>query len=60
MRKKKMPKSPIWLDDVEMEILRGYLGELLADNQLPDYNREVISNAYKQTLDEDEEVYLAS
>ena len=55
-----MPKSPIWLDDVEMEILRGYLGELLADNQLPDYNREVISNAYKQTLDEDEEVYLAS
>jgi hypothetical protein len=60
MRKKKMPKSPIWLDDVEMEILRGYLGELLADNQLPDYNREVISNAYKQTLDEDEEVYLGS
>jgi len=57
---RKMPKSPIWLDDVEMEILRGYLGELLADNQLPDYNREVISNAYKQTLDEDEEVYLAS
>ena len=55
-----MPKSPIWLDDVEMEILRGYLGELLADNQLPDYNREVISNAYKQTLDEDEEVYLGS
>jgi hypothetical protein len=60
MRKKKMPKGPIWLDDVEMEILRGYLGELLADNQLPDYNREAISNAYKQTLDEDEEVYLAS
>ncbi len=55
-----MPKSPIWLDDVEMEILRGYLGELLADNQLSDYNREAISNAYKQTLDEDEEVYLAS
>jgi hypothetical protein len=49
---RKMPKSPIWLDDVEMEILRGYLGELLADNQLPDYDREVISNSYTQTLGE--------
>jgi hypothetical protein len=47
-----MPKSPIWLDDVEMEILAGYLGELLANNQLPDYDREVISNAYTQTTGE--------
>lgn len=55
-----MSKSPIWLDDVEMEILRGYLGELLANNQLLDYDREVISNTYNQTLGEEEDVYLAS
>jgi hypothetical protein len=47
-----MPKSPIWLDDVEMEILAGYLGELLANNQLPDYDRDVIENTYNQTLGE--------
>jgi hypothetical protein len=47
-----MPKSPIWLTDEEMEILRGYLGEILADNNLPLTNLEAINNAYNQTLEE--------
>ena len=46
-----MPKSPIWLTDEEMEILRGHLGEILADNNLPLTNLEAIHNAYKQTLE---------
>jgi hypothetical protein len=49
-----MPKRPIWLDDYEMEILRGFLGELLDETEngeLPDFAREVIHNAYEQTLE---------
>jgi hypothetical protein len=44
-------KNAIWLDEVEMEVLGGYLAELL-DETLPQYDREVIENVYKQTIEE--------
>ena len=47
-----MPKSPIWLDPYEMEILRGYLAKLLADNSLPNYAIAVLDTVYQQTLEE--------
>jgi hypothetical protein len=49
-----MPKRAIWLDDYEMEVLRGYLGEILDETEngiLPDLAREAIHNAYEQTLE---------
>ena len=48
-----MPKSPIWLDAYEMEILAGYLAQLLADNSLPNYAIAVLDTAYKQTQKEE-------
>jgi hypothetical protein len=51
-----MPKSPIWLDEFDMEILRGILGELLDETEngtLSDPARRAIHNAYTQTLEED-------
>jgi hypothetical protein len=50
-----MPKSPIWLDEFDMEILRGILGELLDETEngtLTPPAREAIHNAYTQTLEE--------
>jgi hypothetical protein len=49
-----MSKSPIWLDDYEMEVLRGYLGELLDNKQVPEFDLRVIETAYNQTLDSKE------
>lgn len=49
-----MSKYPIWLDEFDMEILRGILGELLDETEngtLTDPAREAIHNAYKQTLE---------
>jgi hypothetical protein len=48
-----MPKSPIWLDPYEMEILAGYLARLLADNSLPNYAIAVLETAYKQAIKEE-------
>jgi hypothetical protein len=48
-----MPKSPIWLTDEEMEILRGYLGEILDNSNIPSTDIEALGSAYKQTLEED-------
>ena len=48
----KMSKSPIWLDDFEKEVLRGYLGELLDSKEVPDSDIEALSSAYNQTLEE--------
>ena len=51
-------KVPIWLDEYEMEVLRGYLGEMLDETEngaLPDYAREVIQSAYEQTLPKEDE-----
>jgi hypothetical protein len=47
-----MSKSPIWLDDFEKEVLRGYLGELLDSKEVPDSDIEALSSAYNQTLEE--------
>lgn len=44
-----MPKRPIWLDDVEMEILGGYLAELLDNNQMPTINIQALESALRQT-----------
>jgi hypothetical protein len=49
-----MPKTPIWLTDEEKEVLRGYLGELLDNNQTPDEDVSALFNAYKQTLEKEE------
>jgi hypothetical protein len=49
-----MSKRPIWLDDMEMEIVRGYLAELLDNNQTPKINIEALESAYRQTLDTEE------
>jgi hypothetical protein len=46
-----MSKRPIWLNDVEIEVVRGYLAELLDNPQTPEINIEALSNAYRQTLD---------
>jgi hypothetical protein len=48
-----MPKSPIWLTDSEMEILRGYLGEILDNSNTPSTDIEALGSAYKQTLEEE-------
>jgi hypothetical protein len=48
-----MPKKPIWLDDFEMEILRGYLAEILDNPETPKYDIEILNDAYRQTLRED-------
>ena len=48
-----MPKSPIWLDDLEMEVLRGYLAEIMDKPETPKYDIEILNDAYKQTLRED-------
>jgi hypothetical protein len=47
-----MSKSPIWLDDFEKEVLRGYLGELLDSKEVPEADIEALSSAYNQTLEE--------
>lgn len=46
-----MAKRPIWLDDTEMEILNGYLAELLDNNQMPRINIQALESAYNQTLE---------
>jgi hypothetical protein len=46
-----MSKKPIWLDEFEMEVIGGYLAEMLDENEngeLPDYAREAIHNAFEQ------------
>lgn len=46
-------KIAIWLDDDLMEVLGGYLAELLDETEngeLPDHARKAIYEAYKQTL----------
>lgn len=45
------PKKAIWLTEFEMEVLEGYLAEMLDENEngeLPDYAREAIHNAFEQ------------
>jgi hypothetical protein len=46
-----MPKSPIWLDHFEMEILRGYLAQLIEEKNLPNYALAVLNSAYEQTIE---------
>lgn len=41
----------IMLDTLESEILRGYLGELLDNPDLPDRDREAIERAYRSCLE---------
>jgi hypothetical protein len=47
-----MSKKPIYLNDIEMEIVRGYIAELLDNNQTPKINVEALESAYRQTLHE--------
>jgi hypothetical protein len=44
-----MNKRPIWLDDIEMEIIGGYLGGLLDDGNTPEINIKALESAYEQT-----------
>jgi hypothetical protein len=48
----KAGKSAIWLDDLEMEVLRAYLAEIMEDRHLPNYALAILENAYKQTTEE--------
>ena len=43
--------TPIWVNDYEMEILCGYLGELL-DRDLPPANRKAFEKVYEQVIPE--------
>jgi hypothetical protein len=45
-------KTAIWLDDLEMEVLRGYLAELMENKRLPNYALAILENAYRQTTEE--------
>ena len=44
-----MSRRPIWLDDADVEVLLGYVGELLDDDNLPpNYVRLVFGKVYGQ------------
>ena len=47
-----MPKSPIWLTDEELEILGGYIAELLDDPTINETAVPILETVYNQIYKE--------
>lgn len=49
MNKLNNGKKAIWLDDFESEILGCFIADLLDNNNLDNYQIQILENVYKQT-----------
>lgn len=44
-----MSKRPIWLDDISVEVVSGYVAKLLDDHSgIPDYDRTILDDVMHQ------------
>lgn len=45
-------KRPIWLDEMDMEILGGFIAELLDRKELDNYQIDILEDVLKQIEEE--------